>query len=260
MFYKLLVVLINVLVLPLLVAEAAECEGGEPGCFTREVFNAWTNFIGDDKFDSQELWDRMNACSKRISNDEINFWNTVDNFYKGFLEYGIAGGAVDDPWNGDVFLDPTPTPLMSPSDEDRYSLLPSGVSNITIFKPCSMVSDLSFGRSVMAFCEKTDWNLNEETALALIRSQTNTYHPGQFYHASGTKLGNLTDIEGVNQFAFVVHQGTLQRLPFDPLLHNLGLDDVPFNSTEAAYLSTLIFQNDPISEWYDNFGIFKTTE
>jgi hypothetical protein len=237
------------------------CEGD--GCFTREMLDVWTRFRNDKHFDAGGMWERMDACFQRKSTDEISFWNISDGYWSGIIEYGLAGGSQDgsDPWNGPYrFMENDPTPMVSQEDVGRFANLPPGASDIIVYEPCNTVSNTAFTRTMLDVCEheeKHEWTLEPETVTALVQA-ISMMGPGSFLmHASGTKLGQVGDSGGISQVALISHQGSLQSLPYDPILHDLSETPATYSGLEAASICSLIISNDPVDEWREKLSVPK---
>jgi hypothetical protein len=236
------------------------CEGD--GCFTREMLDVWTRFRNDQHFDAEGMWERMDACFQRKSTDEISLWNVSDGYWSGFIEYGIAGGSQDgtDPWDGPIgiWMENDPTPMVSPNDVDMFPALPPGASDIIVYEPCNTVSNTAFIRTMLSVCEheeKYEWTLEPETVTGLIQAIA-LMGPGSFFfHASGTSLGGSADNNGIHLLALISHQGLLQSIPYDPVLHDLSETPVTYTGREAAAIASHFISNDPVDDWEERFRV-----
>jgi hypothetical protein len=256
-------VVFSLVILPLL-ATCQECQQG--GCFTREMLDVWTRFRKDRHFDTQGLWERMDACFQRKNTLEINLWNVSDAFWKGFIEYGLAGGSMDgsDAWEGGgPFMESNPTPLVGPQDADRFPNLPNGTSNILIDEPCNTVSHMAHFRTFLAVCEHEithEWTIDPETVTALVQAHSLLAPGGMLPHASGTQLGTVLDDEFLNQALLIAHQGSIQSLPYDPILHDISEMPANYSGREAVALASLVIANDPVDEWLGKLKELNTRQ
>lgn len=239
-----------------------ECTGR--GCFTREMFDVLSRFTDDSRFDSQEMWDRLDKCFDRWSTDEIDLWEVSDSYWKGIIDYGVAGGNSDgsDPWEGPgPFMEFNPTPLVLPEDMSMFPSLPPGAVNITVYEPCNSVSNIAYMRTIMGICEHEEdyeWNFETDTVRALVQSVL-FMAPGSFLmHASGTSLGGATDIEGIHQMALVAHQGSLQSIPYDPVLYDVHESARNFTGKEATAYACEFIVNDSVDDWLAQVRVLDT--
>jgi len=241
--------------------KSVQCPG--PGCYTRDILKIWKHFRKSDTYNSDSVWERMDACFKRKSTTTVDLWNVTDTFWEGFIQYGVQGNLNgSDPWNGvQGFMEDNPTPLMSIDDLQSVSNIDPGTADILIHEPCNSVSNLAYIRTMLEICEYDEnrqWFLDDSTVVGLVQAMNFITLGSTLFHASGTATGFYLDNEGIRLFALLMLQGALRTIPYNPVLFDLSPSPRPYTGQNATETANRVIMNDPIEKWHTKIAGLKT--
>ena len=114
---------------------------------------------------------------------------------------------------------------------------------------------------MLAICDhgkKHQWTLSPETVTALVQCYTVLPGGSAFFHGSQTALGGEIDVEMNDQLALIVLQGSLQAIPYDPILHDIQPDPLPLSGQQLAFEAGRILVDEPLNNWYASYKGLET--
>ena len=217
------------------------------------------------KFDSEKLWDRMDVAYKRWSNTDFDLWEVSDTFWQKFVEFGIQGGNTGDVWASTTgsYIEYDPTPMVRANDLSMFPSVAPQAVGVIVLEPCNTVSNIALTRAGVEFSEIEQGrklSLDPEIILGPVRSMLFVGPASLLFHASGTNVGGIVDSESIHQVAINAHQGFLQSIPYNPVLHDLRETQALYSGPGVANETMRIILEEPMGEWGNLFDALNTTK
>jgi len=209
------------------------------GNYTKLVFDTFYELQGEKKFNSR-VWDDIYTCMKSdpLAGDLLN---VSDHGWVGLMTYGQANISTD-PWG--IHMDWREKNLTKLPD----NILPN-VDKIKITEPCATVSNIAYTRTFLTLCKHDKWSIPLTYVAAVKKAFIISSMGSSFMHGSGTNLGAKVDTRSEDSFTWLMHQASLNSLPYDPILFDFNQTKLPNNSLEISSLWTNLILNKPVFEW-----------
>merc|ERR1711936_509573 len=215
---------------------------------TLTMYNSISKLMGEEKY-PEEMWQERVECFDKLSPD-LNA--LLEKAWEGMIEYWEARGAEDDPW-------------LSCEEDERWfehnCTTQPGIE-MDIWEPCNYASNLAYDRMVVEMCMQHSWTLPQQTVNTVGKSFAILTFASGFYHGSETLLGERQDGMSNALFAYVIYQGAVDNIPYDPIIHDLALSPRNMSAAEIVEL-WLDMYNLPVEEWFhaaDHFNVMPTLQ
>jgi hypothetical protein len=205
---------------------------------------------------SDETFARMNTCLDQFSDGRHDLQKVLEDGWKGMIEYGISGGALDgsDNWfkaPGASWREYDPTPMT----QDNVTF--PGAQDVLIYEPCNYVSNIAYHRTMIEICERDrteglEWTLPKEYVRGFVEVYNILGMGSAFFHASSTSVGAAIDVVPIDFFALLFVQSSLSSIPFNPILHEIRMPtDEPRQHTAPGFVDAMteMVSEKSVYEW-----------
>ena len=169
--------------------------------------------------------------------------DSQDAAWQGIVDYWNMGGTTEDPWG---------------SYEPNYAeinITETSMQGMTIYEPCNYASNVATYHVLTELCgHKTSNNtfrFPDEYVSALGTGFSTLAMGSSFMHGTHTELGHQQDTHAISVIAFLIHQGSLLKLPTtSSVLIDLSYEPRNTSALELADEFLNMYGKIPVEEWY----------
>jgi len=207
---------------------------------TRLMYDSMAQLVGDASY-PDNWWNERQECFDRLS---PNLIDTMDLAWQGMIKYWELRGQDRDLW------------VSCDSNEARWfemnCTMQPGIE-MAIWEPCNYVSNLAYDRLVVEMCNQEDWTLGEIDVKRIAEAFALVTFGSSFFHGSETHLGKWQDTRSNDLFTYILHQASLNNIPYDPILHDLSITPRPLSAAEIVEYWLDMLNTKDVTEWSGHF-------
>ena len=210
--------------------------------YTKLVFDTFWLLQGESPF-SSDVWDAIYTCMSDSTTPNLNEASNLG--WKGMMEHGQeAKNATWDPWGS-----------CGGWKECNKTKLPTNfienIDQVVIVAPCNTVSNIAYYRTFLDICGQNPsmWHIPIEYVIAFKKAFVFEGIGSAYNHGSGTNTGGSMDVQAENAFSWIIHQASINSLPFDPYIFNLQPENAAMNSIQVVDAIETLLLTKSVHDW-----------